>query len=144
MKTAEWGRDRAWRLFVFRRAMAQLSVALVLCALIAGAYGQRIYVTYAFSAAGVLLLARAWWEYCAWRDGKPVKREGGVPYLLRKEKGRRLHRPAFLMDGRDFDDDLTPYTAVGAQDFSDAQCRLAQVVSCVCSGGLMVLLSFIL
>ena len=145
MKTADLWRDRAWRLFLFRGAMVRLSAALVLSALVSGVYGQRVYFTFAASAAGVLLLARAWWEYCAFRDGKPLRRaDTGVPWMLRKEKKRRPHRPAFMMNARDFDDDLTPYTAVGPDAFTDGQCRLAELFSCLLSGGIMILLSFVL
>ncbi len=144
MKKADLWKDRGWRLLVFHRAMVHLSVALVLCALIAGSYGQRVYFTFAASAAGTLLFAWAWREYCAWLDGKPLKRAGGVPYFLRRDKTKRLHRPAFLMNHQDFDDDLTPYTSFGADAFSDVQCRLANLFSCLISGGLMILFSCVL
>ncbi|MBR6185655.1 MAG: hypothetical protein IKQ41_05275 [Clostridia bacterium] len=145
MKTSDLWKDRAWRLLVFHRAMVHLSVALILCALIAGLYRQRVYFSFAASAAGVLLLAWAWRERCAWQDGRPLRREAaGVPYLLRKEKKKRPHRPAFLMTSRDFDDDLTPYTAVGEDAFSDAQRRAANLFSCLLSGALMILFSFVI
>lgn len=139
-----WKRPK-WRLLVFHQAMVTLGTALVVCALIAGGYGQRVYFSFAASAAGVLLLARAWFMYCRWRDHRPDRpREARIPYMLSREKEGKRHKPAFLMDSRDFDDDLAAATVVSQEDFSLDQCRLAQLVSALLAGAMMILVSFVI
>ena len=144
MSTIELMKNSKWRLLVFREAMAALSAALVLCALIWGAYRSRVYFTFAAAAAGVLLIARAWIAFCRWKDG----RAGGVqkirvPYMLRGRKPVRRHKPAFLMTGEDFDDDLTPFTVAGEGDLGEDQARRAKVFSGLLAGLLMILISFV-
>ena len=135
-------RQPKWRLLVFRKVMAQVSAALVICALIAGLYRQRVYFVFACCAAGTMLLAAAWFIHCRWRDGKPLRRRArGVPSMLRPDKPRRAHRPAFLMNSEDFDDDLTPCTTAADEDFSEAACAQAQVAARVIAGIVMLVLS---
>lgn len=138
-----WKQPR-WRLLVFHRAMAMLSAALVISALIVGVYRQRAYFAFAACALGTLQLARAWWDDCRRRDRKPcAEKPAQVPWMLRRTREKRRYKPAFLMDSRDFDDDLTACTAVSADGFSEDQCRLAQIAAELLSGALMILISFI-
>ena len=144
MSTLDLMKNRKWRLLVFRKAMAALSAALVMCAVIWGAYRSRVYFTFAAAAAGVLLIARAWIAFCRWKDG----RAGGlktvrVPYMLRGRKPVRRHKPAFLMTSEDFDDDLTRFTVAGEEDFGDDQARRAKVFSCLLAGLTLILISFV-
>ncbi len=136
-------RQPKWRLLVFRRAMAQVSAALVLCALAAGLYRSQIYFTFACCAAGTMLLAGAWMGYCRWRDGIPPKRPANVPYMLRRDKIRHGRRPAFLMNSEDFDDDLTPCTSVAEEDFSETACLLARMMARVVAGLFMIAVSLL-
>ena len=146
MKRAiELWKEPKWRLLVFRRAMLHLGVALVVSALIAGAYQSRVHFMFAACAAGVLLTARAWWDYCRMRDGKPLAAERDkVPYILRRDKGARRHRPAFLMNSEDFDDDLTPYTTAAEEDFDENELRRAHIAAYLLSGALMIVISAVL
>ena len=134
-----------WRLLVFRQAMGMLSAALVMSAAAAGVLGRRFYFTFAASTAGVLLLGRAWLEFCRLRDHRPLEENRKKPpaMLCRPEK-RRRHKPAFLMNAADFDDDLTPYTAVGFEGFGDDGCRLARTAAAVLAGLLMIAVSFLI
>lgn len=132
-----------WRLLVFRQAMAQVSVALVICALVAGLYKSRAHFMFACCAAAALLLAAAWFSFCRWRDGKPARRDAqAVPYILRWNKGRRGHRPAFLMDSADFDDDLTPFTMSSEEDFSESECLVARAAAQALAAAVMLVVSF--
>ncbi len=144
-ETCEAWKRPGWRLLVFHSAMTHLSAALVISALIAGVYRRRVYFMFASCAAGMLMLAAAWREYCRWCDGKPLnRRTEAVPYSLRREKARVRRRPAFLMDSRDFDDDLTPDTMAAEEDFSDADCFRARVAARALAGALMLAVSVIL
>lgn len=145
MKAFNVFRDRAFRLMVFHAAMTHLAVSLALSALAAGIYQSRVYFSFAACASGVILIGKAWFDYCAFRDGKPLReKEGKVPYMLKNKKSPKRYRPAFLMNSRDFDDDLTPMTAFSAEDFSLSQRRLGSMAACLLSGCLMTLLSFLL
>ena len=145
MSTLEAFKDRPWRLLTFRQAMVTLSVALVLCALISGAYQSRVYFSFAASAAGVLLITRAWLGYCKWKDGRAYDRGRiQVQYSLRGSQSVRVRKPAFLMNSADFDDDLTRFTVAAEEDFSNEQCWRAKIVSSLLSGALMILFSFVL
>ena len=145
MSTLEAFKDRPWRLLTFRQAMVTLSVALLLCALISGAYQSRVYFCFAASVGGVLLIARAWFSYCKWKDGRAYDRGRiQVPYSLRGTQSVRVRKPAFLMNSADFDDDLTRFTVAAEEDFSNEQCWRAKIVSSLLSGALMILFSFVL
>jgi len=138
-KTVDLWRQPKWRLLVFRRAMTHASTALVISALISGVCRSLTHFMFAACAAGVLLLGGSWRDYCRWRDGKPLgRRPSGVPYSLCRDRSRR---PAFLIDSADFDDDLTPYTAVAEEDFSDEACRRARVAAQALAGMLMIAIS---
>ena len=145
MSTIDFCRNRKGRLLVFRQAMGMLSVNLVLCALVSGAYRNRLYFSFAASAAGVLLILRAWLSRCRWKDGREYSRPSGrVPYLLRGRRPKRVGKPAFLMDSADFEDDLTRFTVTGEEDFMDDECWIAKVLSCLLCGILMIFFSFVL
>lgn len=137
-------KDPKWRLLVFRRTMLHFSTAIVICAVVAGIYQNRTYFTFAAVAAGVILLARAWWTRCRRQDGRTAPRIGAqVPYSLRGNKPPRRHKPAFLMTSADFDDDLTPQTIARDEDFSEAECFKAQMCAYIVSGVLLIAASFI-
>lgn len=126
--------------------MTHLSAALVLSAAAAGLYQDRVYFMFASCLSGVILIARAWLAYCRWSD--PRKKEEKIivktPYLLKKDKSPRRHKPAFLMNAGDFDDDLTPSTAIDEEIFTGAQRVRAHIAAFVLSGCIMLLLSFVL
>ncbi len=145
MSTIDFCKNRKGRLLVFRQAMAMLSVNLVLCALISGLYRSRLYFSFAASAAGVLLILRAWFSRCRWKDGhRYAARPDRVPYLLRGRQPKRVRKPAFLMNSTDFEDDLTRFTVTGEEDFSDDECWRARILSCLLCGALMIFFSFVL
>ena len=145
MSTLEAFKNRRWRLLAFRQAMVMVAVALVLCALISGAYRSRVYFSFAACAAGALLIARAWLGYCKWKDGRAYDRgKAQVPYALRGTRPARVRKPAFLMNSTDFDDDLIRFTITAEEDFSDAQCWRAKIAAGLLAGALMLLFSFIL
>ncbi|MBO4297618.1 MAG: hypothetical protein IKS52_12765 [Clostridia bacterium] len=141
-KTPDLLRQPKWRLLVFRRAMTHVSAALVICALIAGLYRSRAHFMFACCAAGTLLLAGGWITYCRWRDGRlPEERAAGAPYILRRDKRRRPHRPAFLMDSADFDDDLTPFTTAAEEDFPIEALVRARIAAQALAGAVMLAVS---
>ena len=144
MKRSELLRDVGWRRVVFRRAMTRAGAALILCALARGLLGQRFRLMFGACAACFLLVAAAWREYCAFRDGRTARRgHARTPDLLRGAKPARGHRPAFRMDSSDFDDDLTPATAVDEERLSPGQRAAAHIAADLAAAVLMLAFSFL-
>lgn len=139
---------RTYRLVLLRRTFAYLGTGLVLSALAGGLYGDRMHFVWALCAAGALLIALGWWEYLRVTDTfhfltkRKKKAETKVPYALRKEKERRIHKPAFLQRAEDFEDDLTPYTTADEEIFSEKRRRYALITSRIAAGVILLILSF--
>lgn len=133
---------------VYSRAFRYLSAALVLCAVLGGLYAERRYFVFALCAAGMALLCWGWLGYLratgtrlpGWRSDRPKHQ---VPYMYRRFKDHMHHRPAFLRDFRDFDDDLTAATAVDDSLFTERQASLALAMARAACGVLLLALSFI-
>ena len=144
MKTTDLLKNKKWRLLIFHRAMVLFSLALVFSALAAGLYQSRVYFSFGACAAGALLWAKAWLDFCRWRDGKPLERtREKTPYMLRARKKKTVHKPAFLMNASDFDDDLTPWTALGEETLPRRAQELSSVLACVFAGAAALLASLI-
>ena len=136
-------KNREWRLLLFHGAMTRFAAALVLCALAAGVFREGPAFMFACCAAAALLLLSAWLLYCRFRDGKTPEPPRRVPWMLRRAHPAKPHRPAFLMDSRDFDDDLTPYTALAEDHFSPREQLLARAYSSLAASCLMLAASFL-
>ena len=65
-----------------------------------------------------------------------------TPWLHRRFKEQKPHRPSFRMDSTDFDDDLTAATMVSEEDFSEKQQNAARAIARAVCGALLVILSF--
>lgn len=120
---------------LLRRVGRQLSVVLVVSAIVGACYGERLYVSFALGACGGIMLVWAWMAYLG--KGFPgLKNKRKVPDYLRN-RTRRKYKPAFRMDNRDFDDDLNARTAVDERDLSESQSRrlvwLARLITAVCA-----------
>ena len=132
---------------IFSRTFQYLSIALVVSLLLGTILSGGIYMMYSACAAGFVMIGWGWFTYLYHTDSlpfsKPSKNEKPkVPYILRRFKGNRHHRPSFRMDSRDFDDDLTSATSVNQEIFSKKQTGLALAFARAICGGLLVLFSF--
>ena len=139
-------RKRYFR-FIYRRSFRYLGAALVIALVVGALLGGGIYTVNAVCAAGCVLVCWGWFTYLKMTGMRFFKRFGArkkvqVPYLHRKDKGEKNHRPAFRMDSEDFDDDLTAATVVSEELFSKRQQEAAAAIARAVSGGLMILLSF--
>ena len=106
---------------VYAKTLRYFAIALVLSAIIASFYGDRLHFVFALCALGGIFLAWGWFTYLhatgmrlpGWKT-KPGKKK--VPYILRKEK-QKMHKPAFAMDNDDFDDDWCMPPQQGKRSF---------------------------
>ena len=67
-----------------------------------------------------------------------------VPFMLRRFKEEKPHRPSFQMDASDFDDDLTSATVASEENFDEKQRDRAHAIARAAAGVLMVIFSFII
>lgn len=131
---------------IYSRSLRYFSTALMLCAVVAALYGDRLHFVFALCAAGGILLAWGWFGYLHLTGFRlpglkstPGKQK--VPYILRREK-KRPHRPAFAMENDDFDDDLVQATTVREAEFSLRQAKMARILARLVCGALLFLISF--
>lgn len=133
---------------IFRQTFQYLSVLLVMSLLIGSLLGGGIYMVHALCAAGFVMLCWAWFNYLK-LDGMHFfnrkKRQGQkVPYIHRRDKGKKDHRPAFMMNSADHDDDLTSATVAEAENFTDRQAETAAAIARAICGVLLIIASFLI
>lgn len=134
---------------IYARMFRYFSFCLVLCALAAGIYRDGLHIVYALCATGSLMLCWGWFSYLHMTGMRifgfnTSNKKKQIPYILKRFKDGRPHRPSFRMDTSDFDDDLTSSTSVDEERFSEKQRGIAQILSRVSCGVLLILLSFLI
>ena len=132
---------------IYRQTFRYLGVMLVAALLLGALLGGGIYMVHAVCALGFVMIAWGWFTYLKMTGMRPFGRNPGVikariPYIHRRDKEKRPHRPAFRMDSTDFDDDLTKDTMVSEDIFTEKQQDAARAVSRAVCGAVMVILSF--
>lgn len=133
---------------VYTRTLRYFATALVICAVIAAFYRDRLHFVFALCAVGGVFLAWGWFTYLHATGmrlpgfgSRPKQKK--VPYVLRKEK-QTLHKPAFAMTNDDFDDDLVDATTVREAEFSKPWQQKARVFSRLLCAVLLFLVSFVI
>ena len=132
---------------VYAQAFRLFGICLVISAIVGGIYGSTMYTVWALCAAGSVVMCWGWFSYLQLKGMrlfgfKPKAQKAAVPYIHRRFKEKRPHRPAFQKDSADFDDDLTAATAVDAENFSEEAVKMAGILSKAAAGVLLYLVSF--
>jgi len=140
---------QVFRLVLIRRMFGYLSTGLVISAILGGLYGDRLHFIWGLCASGAVCIAMGWWEYLRLTDSLPFGRRKkekklSVPYILRKEKEKKRHKPAFMQNAEDFEDDLTPYTTADLEVLSEKKRSHALIAARLISGVLLFVLSFVI
>lgn len=150
-KKTEWTvqEKQTFRLVLLRHLSAYFSAGLVISALLGGLYQDRLHFIWGLCAAGAILLAMGWWEYLRITDSLPFRsrkkaKKTTVPYILRKEKEKKRHKPAFLQNAEDFEDDLTPYTTADMEILGEKRRAYALILARIAAGVLLFVLSFVI
>lgn len=132
---------------IYTKAFGYLGVMLVISLLLGTLLGGGIYMVHAVCALGFVMITWGWFTYLKMtgmrpfgKDPKQKKRR--IPYMHRRFKEKKMHRPAFRMDSADFDDDLTASTMVSEEIFSEKQVDAARAAARALCGIAMVILSF--
>ena len=132
---------------VYAQTFRLFGICLVISALVGGLYVSTMYAVWAMCAAGSIVICWGWFQYLQLKGMrllgfKPKSQQASVPYIHRRFKEKRPHRPAFQKDSADFDDDLTAATAVDEETFSEEAVKMAQILSKEAAGVLLYLVSF--
>ena len=134
---------------IYKTAFSYLGVALVLSLLLGSLLGGNYYIVSAVCACGFVLICWGWFGYLKMTGMRLLPKGDGkkkpkVPYIHKKDKDKKMHRPSFRMDSDDFDDDLTSKTAVKAENFTEKQADTARIIARIACGIIMVIISFLI
>ncbi len=132
---------------IYQRTFRYLGAALVIALITGTLLDGGIMMVSALCAAGFVLIAWGWFNHLKRIGMQPfgrlkTKKAPKVPWLHRRFKEQKPHRPSFRMDSADFDDDLTSATMVNAEDFSEKQQLAAAAIARMIAGALLVVFSF--
>ncbi len=132
---------------IYRHTFRYMGVMLVIALLLGALLGGGIYMVHAVCALGFVMIAWGWFTYLKLTGMRPFgknpgKKKARIPYIHRRFKENRPHRPAFRMDSMDFDDDLTAATMVSEEMFTERQVDAAHGIARAVCGVIMVILSF--
>lgn len=139
-------RKRYLRL-IYARAFRYLGAALVICAIIGGIYGDKLHFVFALCAAGMGFVCWGWFTHLkrtgfklvGFGEKKPTKAK--TPYILRRDKKKRIHKPAFMMTNADFDDDLAGATACNEEEFNEERITAARMYARIACGIMLLIIS---
>ena len=133
---------------IYKRGFQYLGAGLVIALLIGTLLGGGIYMVNAVCALGFVLICWGWFTYLKFTGMLFFQRRKNqkkkVPFMLRRFKEEKPHRPSFQMDASDFDDDLTSATVASEENFDEKQRDRAHAIARAAAGVLMVIFSFII
>lgn len=140
---------RSYMRLIYRRVFEKMSFYLVLSAILGGLYKDRLHFIYGLSFFGALCILLGWGEYLRSIGVRLPNltlrhQKRKIPYALRRFKIPKYHKPSFMMDFNDFDDDLTPMTAVSEAQFTRLQCLKADMWAKLICGSILTLLSLVI
>lgn len=134
---------------IYKRTFAYLGVMLTVSLLIGALLGGGIYMVNAVCAFGFVMLCWAWFTYLKMTGmrpfgRKPKSKKAKTPYILRRFKDKKWHKPSFRRSSNDFDDDLTSATVAAEENFTEKQVDVARAIARAICGVIMVILSFVI
>lgn len=134
---------------IYMRTFRYLGIMLVASLLLGVLLGGSIFMVYSVCAVGFVMICWGWFTYLKMTGMRPFgrnpnRKKAKVPYIHRRFKEKRGHRPSFRMDSDDFDDDLTSATAVSEEAFTEKQIDGARAIARAACGVILVLLSFLI
>ena len=134
---------------IYMRTFRYLGIMLVVSLLLGALLGGGIYMVYAVCAMGFVMIGWGWFTYLKMTGMRPFgrnpnKKKAKIPYIHRRFKEKRGHRPSFRMDSDDFDDDLASATVVSEENFTKKQVDAARAIARAASGVILVIASFLI
>jgi hypothetical protein len=140
---------RIYRRVILRRTFSYLGAGLVISAIVGGLYRDRMHFIWALCAIGSIFLAYGWLEYLKMTDSLPffhTKKAKNIktPFIWRNQKQKKWHKPAFMQNSEDFEDDLTAQTIADIEIFSEKRQSVALIISRAAAGILLLIASFVI
>ena len=140
---------RIYRRVILRRTFSYLGAGLVISAIVGGLYHDRMHFIWALCAIGAIFLAYGWLEYLKMTDSLPffhTKKAKNIktPFIWRNQKQKKWHKPAFMQNSEDFEDDLTAQTIADIEIFSEKRQSVALIISRAAAGILLLIASFVI
>ena len=138
-----------YRRVILRRTFSYLGAGLVLSAIIGGLYRDRMHFIWALCAVGAIFVAYGWLEYLKMTDSLPLfhnkkSKKIKTPFIWRNQNQSKHHKPAFMQNPEDFEDDLTAQTIADIEIFSQKRQSIALIISRIAAGILLLILSFLI
>ena len=140
---------RIYRRVILRRTFSYLGAGLVISAIVGGLYRDRMHFIWALCAIGAIFLAYGWLEYLKMTNSLPffhTKKAKNIktPFIWRNQKQKKWHKPAFMQNSEDFEDDLTAQTIADIEIFSEKRQSVALIISRAAAGILLLIASFVI
>ena len=140
---------RIYRRVILRRTFSHFGAGLVISAIVGGLYRDRMHFIWALCAIGAIFLAYGWLEYLKMTDSLPffhTKKAKNIktPFIWRNQKQKKWHKPAFMQNSEDFEDDLTAQTIADIEIFSEKHQSVALIISRAAAGILLLIASFVI
>lgn len=131
---------------IYMRSFRYLGIMLVVSLLLGALLGGGIFMVYSLCAMGFVMICWGWFTHLKMTGMRPFgrnpnRKKAKIPYVHRRFKEKRGHRPSFRMDSDDFDDDLASATVVSEENFTKKQVDTARAIARAVCGAILVILS---
>ena len=134
---------------IYGRTFSYLGIMCVIALLVGALLGGGVFMVNAMCAFGFVMLCWGWFTYLKMTGMRPFRlrkreKKASTPYILRRFKEKKGHKPSFSMESEDFDDDLTSSTVAKEENFTQKQVDTARAIARAVCGAIMVAISFLM
>lgn len=134
---------------IYGRTFSYLGIMCVIALLVGALLGGGVFMVNAMCAFGFVMLCWGWFTYLKMTGMRPFRlrtreKKAKIPYILRRFKEKKWHKPSFRMESEDFDDDLTSSTVAKEENFTQKQVDTARAIARAVCGAIMVAISFLM
>ena len=134
---------------IYGRTFSYLGVMCAIALIVGALLGGGIFMVNAMCAFGFVMLCWGWFTYLKMTGMRPFrigrkKEKAKTPYILRRFKDKKRHKPSFRMNSEDFDDDLAASTVAKEENFTQKQVDAARAIARAVCGAIMVGITFLI
>lgn len=134
---------------IYSRTFSYLGIACVIALIVGVLLGGGVFMVNSMCAFGFVMLCWGWFTYLKMTGVRLLyfgkkKEKAKIPYILRRFKDKKRHKPSFRMDSDDFDDDLASSTVAKEENFTQKQVDAARAIARAVCGAIMVGISFLI
>lgn len=135
---------------IYHSTFRYMGICLILSGVVGGLYKTQIHLLWTIATSGIVMISMGWFGYLHMTTGfrflfKWNKiQKPRAPYIHQRFKTKKIHVPSFLKDATYFDDDLTDSTIIDDERFTVKQRSIAEVISRITCGIILIILSFLI